>query len=164
MFPRAGLEAKLSCPVRAGGRQALPVEMAPTFQFATSIVATADLNILVMGDSVALQLAKAVQAAAGVDTNTIQTLRAGGPQLVTVGRGGGGGLVAGSRLTGMLLEQGRGMPLPPWTPNRRMYKGGWWPEHVDWLLNRTATFAPGGAAVTTGENNNNNNKKPMHGT
>ena len=49
----------------------------------------------------------------------------------------GGGALAALRMTGLLLEEGRGQPPPNAGPNKKNGAGGWLSEHVQQILNHT---------------------------
>ena len=49
----------------------------------------------------------------------------------------GGGALAALRMTGLLLEEGRGQAPPNAGPNKKNGAGGWLPEHVQQILNHT---------------------------
>ena len=93
-----------------------------------------NLRILMLGDSVGIQLHQLLEEAAGVTWHQrrLYTYAWGEHEAVSIAAPvDGGGVLAAFRMTGMLLHSGRGKP-PPNAPG-----GGWLPEHAELLLNHT---------------------------
>lgn len=105
-------------------RKATPTEIYYTknmFDFGATV--ETDLNLIFLGDSVGLQFSHAFEEAAAVPDHgqQRQVLRYTTPRFegLHLSPTLGGGWVAGWRLTGMLLRQGEGKPLP------NEHGGGW---------------------------------------
>ena len=60
----------------------------------------------------------------------------------------GGGVLAGFRMTGLLLEEGRGKPPPNANPNPKDASGGWIPEHVRQILDHNYTTTTTAITIT----------------
>ena len=133
-----------------------------------------NLKIISVGDSVSMQFHQVLEEAlqppptmtttasdAGLgngnrnETDPYRTIYQdawSGHELVVVAAPvNGGGALAGFRMTGLLLEEGRGKPPPNASPNLTDASGGWLPEHVRQILdhNYTTTTITGSGETTT---------------
>jgi hypothetical protein len=116
------------CNVEAGVRQSLPDELQTLMHYLTTI--STDLKILVMGDSVGIQLSQGLEEATGASSDDRSVLRYSWARHEGIHVSApvhGGGVVAGYRLLGMLRRIGEDKPLPN-APG-----GGWNRTDVDRL-------------------------------
>lgn len=65
----------------------------------------------------------------------------------------GGGALAAFRMTGLLLEEGKGKPPPNKGPNQQTAAGGWLPEHVRQILDHNYTTSAVGSSINGGNGN-----------
>jgi hypothetical protein len=116
-------------------RLALPEPIQRQLNFTTTV--STNLKILIMGDSVGIQIFQGFEEAAGGTFANRQVLRySWGTHegLVLSAPVRGGGQVAGWRITGMLTKSGENMPLP------NNSGGGWVREDATALLNHSLSM------------------------
>jgi hypothetical protein len=109
-------------------REPLLEPLQPLLNFTTFI--HTNLNILVMGDSVAIQFGQLLEEALGViaSSRTVVHNSWAGNEGVTIASTKSGGAIGLYRLTGMFLPTGEGQPLP------NAAGGGWNRSHVEELM------------------------------
>ena len=116
---------------RFSARRELPLEMKSALDFVTTI--STNLKIVVMGDSVGIQVAQGLEEASGASHQHRTVLRpAWGPPHETMAVSApveGGGVIASWRIIGMLKRESEGKPLP------NNYGGGWLRKDARKLLN-----------------------------
>jgi hypothetical protein len=113
-----------------GADRPLPDTLRSSLEYIPTI--DTDLNLLVMGDSVGMQIAGALQKCAGHGKRKTLLGAGGNGEGITVMQAKGGrSYVAGWRILDMLLRRGQDQPLPP------ERGGGWRQEYVDKLFNET---------------------------
>lgn len=109
-------EVSYTCNVDPGVRDDLPDKLKQSpglLDFATTI--STDLRILIMGDSVAIQLANVLEEALGISKASKKVLRISWGDFEGLAASGpthGGGLVASWRITGMLRRDRENKTLP----------------------------------------------------
>lgn len=122
-------------------REPLLGALQPLLNFTTMV--ETPLNILFMGDSVAIQFGQLLEEALGAvaDSRAVIHNSWAGNEGVTIASTEGGGAIALYRLTGMFLARGEGQPLP------NAAGGGWNKSHVEEILHHpilnTTTNRPG---------------------
>ena len=132
IFPRA-YNQRYMC--RARQRPPLPEILAAKLEYKTKIDLS-DLRVVIMGDSVGMQLAGAYQKAAGGRRQHPDLLNLHGYEILTHAETAGGGHVIGWRLSSMFLPENEGLPL-----RSRKQNGGWNRTQVKAIQNATkATF------------------------
>lgn len=125
-----------------------------------------NLKIITVGDSVGIQFHEVLEEAlqpppsstTGIGSGNNDTYRTlldfAWPEHESVSVTApvnGGGALAALRMTGLLLEEGRGKPPPNKPPNIRDASGGWLPERVRQILdyNYTMTTRSGAGSAET---------------
>ena len=99
-------------------RSPFPPELQSTLRSAYTPRLTTNMNLMVMGDSLGVQLSVLFQSVASrhspILTNTHRVIlgRSRGKYVYTMAQASGGGTIAGWRITGMLQETGLTQPLP----------------------------------------------------
>lgn len=119
-----------------------PIERVALTDFLTNIMNVTtyiytNLKLLSVGDSVGMQFHQVLEEAVGGKWNdprrTVYQNAWGDHESVSV-LAGKGTVVAGFRMTGLLLQAGKDQPPPNAGPNLKSGAGGWKPEHVLQLL------------------------------
>jgi hypothetical protein len=119
-----------------------------------------NLKIISVGDSVSMQFHQVLEEALQPPPTTTgdETYRTmyqyawkGHESVVVTAPVNGGGALAALRMTGLLLEEGRGKPPPNAGPNQTDASGGWLPEHVRQILDHNYTTTTTVMDIDSGE-------------
>ena len=131
-FPNA-FESRYMC--RLKNRPPLPATLATLLPYRTKL--DSELNVVVMGDSVGMQIAGAYQRASGEGTNhRRQTLiEERSHEILTHAALENGHHIFGWRITDLWLRKNQGLPL-----RHRKKNGGWNLDQVECIHNRTNTI------------------------
>jgi len=139
-------------------RDPLMEQLQPLLNFTTQIVAK-NLNILVMGDSVMMQLGELLEEAAGTlpERRVVLHESWAGNEGVTLSQTRDGSCIANYRITGMFLAKGEGQPLP------NAFGGGWNKSHVEALRTHPLLGQQPKSTTTGTMLNQNNGGSQQHG-